>query len=406
MNAEHLEVPVNTEFSLSPPPNGDRTPSRRGHRHKRSFAISQDLDFVKPAAPGTPKGSDQFSNTFVASSPQQQDSSLRFFMTEESTYSHDVPNAIIDLDDALTTKPQSFTSHRRAESAPAQLILPFKLEPPNAHCQPSLRIEEEEDSESDTEIVTQATLMSPLRAKSQSPFVKSNYTAESPKASARNQYNNNALKINKQKERYQNYTKHLPAASPQVLNQGQEPSFSSLSSGFSSGISTAGLAYSPTTPAISISKFGNRTPSPRKTFTFQSQIYDLPSNDVALVDNDKEARHNTTRMEDDDTLTCTTTNTTSQNLHRKSKSASAYDTSTTFRIPKEILQGQPGDSVDLSESSKFSKDASAVNATKKTSAVDQRAVSDSAATQKEASRKWRGKMNIFYSIVSKFKNSK
>ncbi|SCU95465.1 LAFA_0G00562g1_1 [Lachancea sp. 'fantastica'] len=406
MNTERLEVPAIPELSLSPPPNGDRTPSRRGHRHKRSFAISQDLDFVKTAAPGTPKESDQLSSTIAASSPQQQDSSLRFFMTEESTYSRDIPNAIIDLDEALTTKPKSFTSHRRAESAPAQLVLPFRLEPPNSHCQASSRIVEEEDSESDNEIVTQATLMSPLRAKSQSPFIRSNPATETQKASIRNQYNTNAIKINKQKERYQNYTKHFPAASPQALNQGQEPSFSSLSSDFSSGISTAGLTYSPTTPAISVSKYGNRTPSPRKTFNFQSQVYDLPLNDTAPSESPHEVRHDATKLDDDDTLTCTFTNATGQNLHRKSKSASAYDPSGSFHIPKEILQGQPGDSVDLAQSLKSSKKAPAFKQLKGSSTVDQRAVSDSAVTQKEASRKWRGKLNIFYTIVSRFKSSK
>ncbi|SCU98777.1 LAME_0G00518g1_1 [Lachancea meyersii CBS 8951] len=411
MDTERLKLPVTGDTALSAPLNGDRTPSKRGHRHKRSFAISQDLDLVKLAIPGTPQEGDSVRRGSVASPLQNQDMSPRFFMSEESTYSHDVPNAIIDLDEALTTKPRSFASHRRAESAPAQLILPFRIEPPNAQTQAPLRIDEEEDSESDNELGSQDALMSPLRAKSQSPFLKDCSVTESPKLPMRNQYNNNSLKINKQKERYLNYTKHLPAASPQAMHQmyPQEPSFSSLSSDFSSGTSTAGVTYSPNTPIISMSKFGNRTPSPRKTFKFESQVYDLPPNGGAFINSDEEPRQEA-KIGDGDTLTCTVTNLTGENMHRKSKSASAYESSEVFRISREILHGQPGDSVDLSRLAKPATRAVADSPSKATlAASEHRTVSDSAVAHEVTnshSRRRRGKFNILFTIFSRFKGSK
>ncbi|KAM3161375.1 hypothetical protein ACU8KH_03473 [Lachancea thermotolerans] len=403
MDADRLKVPSSGE-PLAP---GDCTPSRRGHRHKRSFAISQDLDFLRQP-PGTP----QEKPTHQTSPPvQHSDMSPRFFMSEESTFSHDVPNAIIDLDDALTTKPQSFTSHRRAESAPANLILPFKIEPSKPPAQP-LRIEEE-DSESDNEYVLHDSLMSPLRAKSQSPFLKSpSASAESPQPARRSQYNNNALKINKQKERYLNYSKQLPAAGSQIQNQccPQEPSSTSLSSDLTSEATTpAATVNTPNTPIFSVLKFSGRSPSPRKTFNFESQVYDLPSTDSAVSDDGKDA-------DDGNTLTFTVTNATYEPMHRRSKSVAACEASEGLRIPKEILLGEPGGSVDLSKTVTDPKGEAAPSSKLEkpfkasvSGSYENRSVSDSAVVNDKISgshSRRRGKLNILSSIFSRLKSSK
>ncbi|CUS24255.1 LAQU0S15e00430g1_1 [Lachancea quebecensis] len=404
MDADRLKVPSSSDSAAQ----GDCTPSRRGHRHKRSFAISQDLDFLRQP-PGTP----QERSVHQTSSPvQHSDMSPRFFMSEESTFSHDVPNAIIDLDDALTTKPQSFTSHRRAESAPANLILPFKIEPAKPPVQP-LRIEEE-DSESDNEYVLRDSLMSPLRAKSQSPFLKNPLAStESPQPSRRSHYNNNALKINKQKERYLNYSKQLPAANSQIQTQccPQEASSTSLSSDLTSEATTpAATVNTPNTPIFSVLKFSGRSPSPRKIFNFESQVYDLPSTDSAISDDIKDA-------DDGNTLTFTVTNATYEPVHRRSKSAAACEVSEGLRIPKEILLGEPGGSVDLSKPVIHLRDGATPSSKLKKSleahtvsgSYENRSVSDSAVVNDKVSgshSRRRGKLNILSSIFSRLKSSK
>lgn len=398
MDSDRLKVPSGSERPVS----GDRTPSRRGHRHKRSFAISQDLEFLKQP-PGTPPAK----STNWTTSPVRNDLSPRFFMSEEPTYSHDVPNAIIDLDDALTTKPKSFASHRRAESAPANLILPFRPDSSQPLDKP-LCIEEE-DSEDDSEYILQDALMSPLRAKSQSPFLKGTpSTVGSPKSMKKCQFNNNTLKINKQKERYLNYTKQLPAASPQMQPHYymQEASSTSLSSGLTSGANTPAVTINtPNTPIFSVLKFSGKSPSPRKMFNFESQVYDLPSTSSSLHEQDKDI--------DDDTLTCTDTNATYEPVHRRTKSAAAYESSEGYRIPPEILLGEPGGSADLSRAKLNFREEKSLNNSAKvgnvSSVAEPRSVSDSVVVHEgvpHTSTKRRGKRHILLSIFSRFRSSK
>lgn len=161
------------------------TPSRRGHRHKRSFAISGEFEFLKQPPPPQPFSSSSSSSnhiindptlipplpTFISSeayqvknntppnptilyspllsnkmsdpecpnllntttTPRKRDdlfnqASPRFFISTEPKFSSPikgVPDAIINLDDVLKTRPRSFKSHRRTESAPAGLEIIF-----------------------------------------------------------------------------------------------------------------------------------------------------------------------------------------------------------------------------------------------------------------------------------------
>ncbi|CCE63480.1 hypothetical protein TPHA_0E03910 [Tetrapisispora phaffii CBS 4417] len=161
------------------------TPSRRGHRHKRSFAISGDFEFLKQ--PQQLQGQDspellqpplsaqslQYSKVSsheppklyiseqhsalqnsggssennMLSSGQNPFQSPRFFASEEPTFSspfEGVPDAIINLDDALRAKPGSFQAHRRTESAPADLEFLLDAKTLQLH---TPRIEEEEMSD-------------------------------------------------------------------------------------------------------------------------------------------------------------------------------------------------------------------------------------------------------------------
>ena len=156
-------------------PNTGGTPLRRGHRHKRSFAISGDFEFLKkdPLRDATfPIGSeanyavdsrdatpvsvcdvaelktDLTFNTARSASTHFL-TSPRFFITEEPKFTggfKDVPDAIINLDDALKTRPRSFKSHRRTESAPADLQLSFNLERKLKITEEQVAEEEEEDA--------------------------------------------------------------------------------------------------------------------------------------------------------------------------------------------------------------------------------------------------------------------
>lgn len=262
----------------TPSVNNLNTPSKRGHSHRRSFAVSGDFEFLKQP-PNTIGGSsnvnsnsvpplprcvspdinnsenkDKFNSTDVSfaqsltprkiynniSSP-----SPRFFISEEPKFTSPVkgvPDAIINLDDALKTKPKSFKSHRRSESAPADLEVAIDFK--HSKSIPDFIIDEEDsienqDSDDDTDIVpgtNQATfgLMSPLRPSS--PAFRKNYqmneTPSSPTKLIFHQqssgiYSNsstktdqyNSLKIKRQKQRYYHYTKQLPTNNITVNTQ-------------------------------------------------------------------------------------------------------------------------------------------------------------------------------------------
>lgn len=214
----------------------------RGHRHKRSFAVSGDFDFLRKDSiikgsnsinndppsridlnnlpsyskhmPGNDPitipvslsevGSmhhDELSFNSTANSmlnsqtaADQVFTSPRFFITEEPKFTggfKDVPDAIINLDDALKTRPRSFKSHRRTESAPADLQLSFNLDRKLRLTEEQVAEEEEENynttiiqvedpSNSSSESLSgknspklappsHPTLMSPLRARCPSP---------------------------------------------------------------------------------------------------------------------------------------------------------------------------------------------------------------------------------------------
>lgn len=261
----------------TPSVNNLNTPSKRGHSHRRSFAVSGDFEFLKQppntiggtsnvnsnSVPPLPRcvspdfnnseNKDKFHSTDVSfaqsltprkiynniSSP-----SPRFFISEEPKFTSPVkgvPDAIINLDDALKTKPKSFKSHRRSESAPADLEVAIDFK--HAKSIPDFIIDEEDsienqDSDEDADMVSgtnQAAfgLMSPLRPSS--PAFRKNYqmneTTSSPTKLIFHQqssgiYSNNtktdqynSLKIKRQKQRYYHYTKQLPTNNITVNTQ-------------------------------------------------------------------------------------------------------------------------------------------------------------------------------------------
>ncbi|KAG0668303.1 hypothetical protein C6P45_004811 [Maudiozyma exigua] len=264
--------PMNT-----PSTNNLNTPSKRGHSHRRSFAVSGDFEFLKQP-PNTIGGSSNVNSSSVpplprCASPDFNNSqnkskfnssdvsfaqsltprkiynnisspSPRFFISEEPKFTSPVkgvPDAIINLDDALKTKPKSFKSHRRSESAPADLEVAIDFK--HTKSIPDFIIDEEDsienqESDEDTDMVSgtnQTTfgLMSPLRPSS--PAFRKNYqmneTSSSPTKLIFHQqssgiYTNtaktdqyNSLKIKRQKQRYYHYTKQLPTNNIAVNTQ-------------------------------------------------------------------------------------------------------------------------------------------------------------------------------------------
>ncbi|CAB4253345.1 similar to Saccharomyces cerevisiae YDR528W HLR1 Protein involved in regulation of cell wall composition and integrity and response to osmotic stress [Maudiozyma barnettii] len=291
----------------APSANNLATPSRRGHSHRRSFAVSGDFEFLKQPPTGfsgtnsssvpplprcvSPEPSNNnnlninkfnphdyekpnevsFSNVLTPRkiSNDIASPSPRFFISEEPRFTSPVkgvPDAIINLDDALKTKPRSFKSHRRSESAPADLEVAIDFK--HARSIPDFRIDEEEDAIENQDIDDKASndsdnnnnnnntsgigsmietrpnkigepapfgLMSPLRPSS--PAFKKNYqmneTTSSPtklifhpqssgvysNGSKTDQYN--SLKIKRQKQRYYHYTKQLPTNNITVNTQNQ-----------------------------------------------------------------------------------------------------------------------------------------------------------------------------------------
>ncbi|SCW02995.1 LAFE_0G00628g1_1 [Lachancea fermentati] len=391
---DHLQIPSVTNHSATP---------KRGHRHKRSFAISEDFDFIKQPN-GTPQ---DLTECFSASPTRNNNLSPRFFVSEEPTFSRGVPDAIIDLDDALTTKPRSFKSHRRTESAPADLNLPFRGSSPRR----DFSIEEEE-SESECDEQRQQVLLSPLRTKSESPLVDGT-TPYSPLANRACQMKNNSLKIHKQKERYYNYAKQIPATSPQGPNRSssQQTSLSSMSSDQNSNTTTPpGVASTPNTPIFSTMKFSPRPCSPNKSFRFESQPYDLPSHTSPTT-------NGTLGDNDDNTLKAVDSEYQHNTLYRRSKSVTDCS-KPEINIPKEILMGEPGDMTDLSSTSEPSQKHVTISKPVEHKKVDSfaskkstetRSVSDSVVgTSKSiASReKRRSRFNILSTLFSKLKSQR
>ncbi|QHS71872.1 Lre1p [Saccharomyces paradoxus] len=307
-HTQHVQIsepnPVNT---LS-------TPSKRGHRHRRSLAISGDFDFLnQPAAivnlppPQAAENCPATAPTFVSNtlspirynkfpcktnedagtldlpeprfyplSPKNnlQTPSPRFFISEEPSFSSPVkgvPDAIINLDDALKTKPRSFKSHRRSESAPPDLEV--MVGKGDCTASSNSMIKEEEDSLIESETKNEpyqqelpTALLSPLRpslcVSEQAIDVDDSVLNGSPthhnhgmqNPNARNSNTFNSLKIKGQKQRYYHYTKQLPltagcdsqspkeqkSAAPATINQAMTPS--------SLAYTPSKLASTPATP--------------------------------------------------------------------------------------------------------------------------------------------------------------
>ncbi|SMN20103.1 similar to Saccharomyces cerevisiae YDR528W HLR1 Protein involved in regulation of cell wall composition and integrity and response to osmotic stress [Maudiozyma saulgeensis] len=359
------------QFSSVPTPSSNNlaTPSRRGHSHRRSFAVSGDFEFLKQppnALPGTNSSSVpplprcispepytknknnlnvnnfnphdyekpndvSFSNVLTPRKISNDISSPspRFFISEEPRFTSPVkgvPDAIINLDDALKTKPRSFKSHRRSESAPADLEVAIDFK--HARSIPDFRIDEEEDAtdllenanndsddsnnnninngrksemEARPNRITEPTpfgLMSPLRPSS--PAFKKNYemneTSSSPtklifhqqssgvysNGSKTDQYN--SLKIKRQKQRYYHYTKQLPTNNITVNTQTQALQEKKSATSLISATSK--------TPVTMVTTPSNAINSPVTPLS-SKEFNPTPTNCNIIINSDKSTGNNT-----------------------------------------------------------------------------------------------------------------
>lgn len=315
-------MPNTQHVQLSEPNPMDNlsTPSKRGHRHRRSLAISGDFDFLNQSAtianflpPQSPENCPATAPTTTSSmlSPTRynrfpfktnedagtldlpeprfyplspgdnlQTPSPRFFISEEPSFSspvEGVPDAIINLDDALKTRPRSFKSHRRSESAPPDLEV--TIGKGNCVASSNSMIKEEEDSLIDSESKNEShkkelpmELLSPLRPS----FCTSEQAIEiddSALNGSPTHYNHgmqnfntqnfnkfNSLKIKGQKQRYYHYTKQLPLTASSDAQSPKEQK-SAISTTMNQTMTPSSLAYTPSrlafTPATPISLYDN-----------------------------------------------------------------------------------------------------------------------------------------------------
>ncbi|QLQ78683.1 hypothetical protein HG537_0B00330 [Torulaspora globosa] len=388
------------------------TPLRGRHRHKRSFAISGDFDFLKqpvslPPLPNRlePAGSKKpeivveqrlvAPEAVIASSPGSNVNpvSPRFFISEEPRFSspfRGVPDAIINLDDALKTKPKYFKSHKRSESAPADLAVLLNAKSVSRSNQ---MIEEEDDDDSEIEEdynsqpnfeasevadeVNKSTLLSPLRPMSPSPAahlqeltldgspVRWNRDSRDNRAQ-----NYNSLKINRQKQRYYQYTQKIPIAKagiqPQTLREKvsstslssaclktplssyQTPSrqvstpSTPLSAGFNNNNDQFDSNNRLTSPFRSRQMHSNMRNAANSSFGYEPKVYEMPhgraNSDSVSSRDDKTLYKNEMSFTDG----CDATD--DDNSGRENNEENVN----TLPIPKDLLFGQPGDVVDLS----------------------------------------------------------
>lgn len=413
-DTQHLQMTGNL------PADAAVTPLRGGHRHKRSFAISGDFDFLKqpvslpPLPCNTPEGpmeqidkfsgpeecpeivvehtlashddeSETFSNT---KSRETQPMSPRFFISEEPRYSspfRGVPDAIINLDDALKTKPKCFKSHRRSESAPADLAVLLSAKTVSRSSQ---MIEEEDDDDdgADSDLrtdssgsdavggVVKSTLLSPLRPTSPFPVTHlQDLTLDgSPVRSNRDNRNDNfnSLKISRQKQRYYQYTKKIPIGSSSVQSQSlrEKASSNSLSSAclrtpHSSFQTPSKQVSTPLTPVSAglnssnnQSESNNRLISPfrsqhvrsgmrnttNSSFKYEPKVYDMPHGRVNSESVSSRDDRTLYKKEMSFTEGCDATD--------EDGSGDESSTEGTSKLPisRELLFGEPGEAVDLS----------------------------------------------------------
>ncbi|AGO10783.1 AaceriAFR732Cp [[Ashbya] aceris (nom. inval.)] len=188
----------------------------RGHRHKRSFAISGDFDFA-----GAAGGSSGGRGRVAAAGP-------RFFISEESRFSAGcggVPDAIIDLDAALSTQ---VPGHRRSESAPAEVLERGRLSA-------SPRIEEACGEEEEEPEGRPGLLEVPGAARAH---------AARRGAPGRDRYDTDGLKMSKQKQRYFSYTRQYS------LSQTEVSASPVSSAGSSVSLQNLSTASTPITSAV------------------------------------------------------------------------------------------------------------------------------------------------------------
>ncbi|CAI1865666.1 hypothetical protein SEUBUCD646_0B06220 [Saccharomyces eubayanus] len=233
------------ENLLPPPPPQSKefsTPPRNRHRHKRSFAISGDFEFLKQLTPAPALSSAYDSPTFEDLSTITNSTKLtvpnesalicspspRFFINGESTYTSPikgVPDAIINLDDVFTDDPKMFKSHRKTKSVPVKLDDFYSFH--KGSSVPELTINEEMDED---EINSQ--LLGPIKPSSTSLSTCMDKNKTRPLENAKSY---NSLKIQAQKQRYYYSTRYLPLSSDERPTDSQTlTKQSSITSLFSS----------------------------------------------------------------------------------------------------------------------------------------------------------------------------
>ncbi|AQZ18898.1 LRE1 (YCL051W) and HLR1 (YDR528W) [Zygosaccharomyces parabailii] len=432
----------------------NHTPYKRGHRHKRSFAISGEFEFLKQMEPSTmppmscaspdqaaappppPQLQPQMASPTLHATPasfQQPETeyasysrilqptnqslqSPKFFVSEEPKFSSPfkgVPDAIINLDDALKTKPRSFKSHRRAESAPADLEVFMNTREPSGQAQ---MIEEEEDDDVQSDLDSgNGHLMSPLRPTSPSPRPLGPATASPTRIrdpqgvgvsimaqgngngngnsniNGNNNNNgnrnfNNSLKINRQKQRYYHYTKQLPinaASSIQSQSLKGQASSGSLSSAYMQ--TPASVAHTPskqmstpltpvsnnnmryknevdrtTSPTLRHQKLHNQhTPRDKNNipsgFNYQSKLYDMPHTITVTKSPSSDNRtlaqsFRYSQEEQEREAQLPLPLSSSSPSLTTSSSPNAHDNEQDNSIPESLLFGEPGDVEDPTNS--------------------------------------------------------
>lgn len=262
------------------------THATKGHRHRRSLAIAGDFDFLP----------NHHANIYTR----------RKSIESKTRYKSGIPEPIINLDDILTTQSENI-DHKRSDSAPAELdfvmlksVLRFDegISDSDSTKIPEEEEEDEEDEKCENFKSSDSEFLSGL-----APAVESaNITLPSKNDISKL----NVLKINKQKERYSNYSKqwfqNLPApntessgkASPLALSVSSSPRINHLrrkSVTYHSGRRRS-FKYNDKTPSFVKSRSMN-------SFDFKSQVYDVLDNEVTHISSNEEQK---TRVNDIDGL--------------------------------------------------------------------------------------------------------
>ena len=174
LQSDQIQVSSTSTVTTTDLPQVLTPPRRRQHAHKRSLAVSGDFDFLKQTITNVQSQSQPQPQPQTVFTPPKSPSakyispnrvpdpsitlSPRFFASEDSKFTspiRGVPDAIINLDDALGTKPRSFKSHRRSESAPPELDdiweLRLPVSPLSSRIDEEVSLSEEEEEEEQEE---------------------------------------------------------------------------------------------------------------------------------------------------------------------------------------------------------------------------------------------------------------